>query len=139
MLEIISTITEEFDWAELSSLFASVGWGRRCPERLSSAFHRSHHCCFIYANKTLIGCGRSVDDQEFYSLLVDIIVHPDYQHQGIGSKILTQLTQALDNIPWVILSSEVGSEDFYKKNQFKKMKYGYMLEKNVGQSKYVEC
>ena len=90
----------------------------------------------MYLNDKLIGCGRSIDDQAFYSLIVDIIVHPDHQNQGIGSIILNKLTESLHDLPWVILSAEVGTEGFYKKNQFKKMKLAYMLQKRDGQEKY---
>ena len=135
-IEIKSTFSNDIDCLSLSNLFYSVGWGRRCPEKLARAFSQSNSCCFVYLNDKLIGCGRSIDDQEFYSLLVDIIVHPDHQNQGIGSIILNQLTESLHDLPWVILSAEVGTEGFYKKNQFKKMKLAYMLQKRDGQEKY---
>lgn len=138
-MEVKSILSKDFDWLSLSNLFDSVGWGKRNPQKLKRAFEQSNNICFVYQNKELIGCGRSIDDQEFYSLLVDIIVHPHHQQQGVDSIILKQLTESLKEIPWVILSSEIGTEDFYKKSNFKKMKYGYMLQKNESQEKYINA
>ncbi|GAE37680.1 hypothetical protein JCM9157_4998 [Halalkalibacter akibai JCM 9157] len=49
-----------------------------------------------------------------------MIVHPEYQKKGIGSKILTLLTDKCkeSGIKWVQLSCARGKIDFYKKFDF---------------------
>jgi GNAT superfamily N-acetyltransferase len=64
--------------------------------------------------------GRLIGDGTYY-LVVDIIVQPEYQGKGIGSKILDSITKYVeDNTPIggrssVQLIAEPGKEGFYEK------------------------
>jgi len=39
-------------------------------------------------HKALIGCVRLLTDGYFFSTITEILVHPNYQNQGIGSKLM---------------------------------------------------
>lgn len=131
---ILNEIPVDFDWVELSLLFEKVGWGKRQPERVEKAFKASGHCCFVFHNTQLLGCGRSINDGEWYSLIVDVIVDPRFQGRGIGSQIMKTLVSDTSDLNWVILASEVGKEQFYIKQGFQKMKFGYMYPKSTFQA-----
>lgn len=133
-LNIISDIPSDFDWNELSQLFEKVGWGKREPDRLENAFKVSGNLCLAFQDMKLVGCGRSINDGEWYSIIVDVIVDPDLQGIGIGTSIMKTLISSTDDLNWVILASEVGKEQFYEKLGFQKMKLGYMLPKSEFQA-----
>jgi ribosomal protein S18 acetylase RimI-like enzyme len=82
-------------WIEAASLFTAVGWGAREPEHLREAFARSTFKCFAFDDAKLVGFGRTIDDGRYYATLVDRIVHLDYQRQGIGSQIMQNLQNAM--------------------------------------------
>lgn len=114
----------------MSKLFEKGSWGKRDSQRLKKAFKSSGNVCFAFSNSKLIGCGRSVNDEEWYSLIVDVIVDPEFQRKGIGSLIMKSLISDTQDLSWVILASEVDKEKFYEKLGFHKMKFGYMLPKS---------
>ena len=65
--------------------------GNRNPEDIKSAFERSSFVRFAYSNNILVGFGRTVDDGKYYALIVDLVIHPDFQNQDIGTNILVFL------------------------------------------------
>ena len=68
--------------------------------------------------------GRLIGDSIYY-IIVDVIVEPDYQRKGIGSKIIKMLIDYVDKETTVgsrssiQLISEKGKENFYKQLGFK--------------------
>lgn len=71
-----------------------------------------------------VGMGRLIGDGMYY-MIVDVVVQPDYQKQGIGSKIVKMLIAYVDaGIPAggrssIQLTAEKGKETFYEKMGFK--------------------
>ena len=83
-----SKVSENFDWKVLSRLFEKVGWGLRCLKKLERAFSRSSNVRIAFLDDGLVGCARSIDDGEWYSLLVDVIVDPDHQMSEVGRAVI---------------------------------------------------
>ncbi|MBY7145010.1 GNAT family N-acetyltransferase [Virgibacillus sp. NKC19-3] len=51
----------------------------------------------IYDNKTLIGMGRVIGDGGAFFQVVDIVVKPSYQGQGLGKMVMKEITGYLDH------------------------------------------
>lgn len=67
-----------------------------------------------YDDKMLVGCLRIVSDGYYFGTITELLVLPEYQKQGIGSKLL-QL--AKDNTPTMLyFGAQPGAEEFYEKN-----------------------
>ncbi|MED1425669.1 GNAT family N-acetyltransferase, partial [Bacillus altitudinis] len=47
-------------------------------------------------NNQIIGMGRIVGDGAIYFYIQDIVVHPEYQKNGIGKKIMNTLVEYLN-------------------------------------------
>ena len=79
---------------------------------------------YCYVNDKTIAVGRLLGDGMYY-LIVDVMVLPEYQHQGIGSKIIDMLVNyVVTETPIgaresIQLIAEKGKEDFYLKKGFK--------------------
>ena len=63
---------------------------------LRHAFQTSTYVRIAYDNEKIVGFGRTVDDGQYYALIVDLLVDPEYQRKGIGSTILKELGKDLD-------------------------------------------
>ena len=71
-----------------------------------------------YENEALIGCLRILTDGYYFGTITELLVLPEYQKQGVGSKLL-QL--AKDNTPTMLyFGAQPGIEKFYEKNGCKK-------------------
>ena len=76
-----------------------------------------------YDNEVLIGCLRILTDGYYFGTITELLVLPEYQKQGVGSKLL-QL--AKDNTPTMLyFGAQPGIEKFYEKNGCKRSLQSY--------------
>ena len=80
-----------------------------------------------YDGNVLVGCLRILSDGYYFGTITELLVLPQYQKQGIGSKLL-QL--AKDNTPTMLyFGSQPEAEKFYEKNGCQKSLQSYVIEK----------
>ena len=80
-----------------------------------------------YDGEKLVGCLRILSDGYFFGTITELLVLPEYQKQGIGSRLLRL---ARENTPTMLyFGSQPGMEAFYEKNGCQKSLQSYMIEK----------
>ena len=80
-----------------------------------------------YDGNVLVRCLRILSDGYYFGTITELLVLPEYQQQGIGSKLL-QL--AKDNTPTMLyFGAQPGIEAFYEKNGCQKSLQSYVIEK----------
>jgi len=109
----------ELVWA----LFQTTGWYASVPvtpEELILAVSNSWFWIAVYDAERLVGFGRIVTDEVLHAMIYDLIVHPDYQMRGIGSRILERLVdQCLRlGIRDIQLFCARGKRAYYEKRGF---------------------
>lgn len=81
-----------------------------------------------YDKDRLVGCLRILTDGYYFGTITELLVLPEYQKRGIGSKLLEL---AKENTPTMLyFGSQKGIEKFYEKNGCKKSLQSYIIEKN---------
>lgn len=111
-------------YQEYISLRNSVGWNNFAEEQVSRAIGNSLYVISVVDNNRTIAMGRLIGDGIYY-LIVDLVVNPEFQGKGIGSKIIDMLLKYVDNRTpiggrsSVQLIAEQGKEAFYIKKGFK--------------------
>ena len=102
----------------------SVDWLNFSEQQAQKALNRSLYTVIAVENNQTIGMGRLIGDGLYY-LIVDIIVHPAYQKNGVGSQIINMIIKYVDDETPVggrssiQLIAEKGKETFYRKMGFK--------------------
>jgi len=76
----------------------------------------------------LIGIARSLTDFWNVAYLADLAVHLDYQHQGIGKKLIEQTKEALKPTCSIVLLSAPKANEYYPKVGFKANPRGWAME-----------
>lgn len=95
-------------------------------ERTKSALSKTLNIT-AYDQKELVGCLRILSDGYYFGTITELLVLPQYQKQGVGSKLL-QL--AKDNTPTMLyFGSQPDVEKFYEKNGCQKSLQSYMIKK----------
>lgn len=80
-----------------------------------------------YDNNVLVGCLRILSDGYYFGTITELLVLPEYQKHGVGSKLL-QL--AKESTPTMLyFGSQPGVEGFYEKNGCQKSLQSYIIEK----------
>lgn len=81
-----------------------------------------------YDKDKLVGCLRILTDGYYFGTITELLVLPEYQKLGIGSKLLTL---AKENTPTMLyFGSQPGIEKFYENNGCKKSLQSYIIEKD---------
>lgn len=77
------------DLDALASLYSSVQWAHADnPESLQKAVSQSGWVVTAWHEDNLVGLARVLTDGVFVAYFQEMLVHPDYQHQGVGKELL---------------------------------------------------
>jgi ribosomal protein S18 acetylase RimI-like enzyme len=106
-------------------LFQTTGWNEEYNfsiQDLTKAIQKSWYSTSLYDSNKLIGFGRVIADGVHHALIVDLIIHPDYQNMGLGSRLLDRLIcRCKDNkIRDIQLFAAKDKYEFYEKFGFEK-------------------
>jgi len=109
-------------------LFQTTGWNdgedgyKFTKQELEKAINNSWYSVSIFDERKLIGFGRIIGDGVHHSLIVDLIIHPNYQGNGFGSQLLEKLIKKckINNIRDVQLFAAKDRFEFYEKFGFEK-------------------
>ena len=126
MIELNSLTMEEY-----YDLVNILGWKAPSKRLLKISLENGINVKYILDGKT-IGIARYVSDGGYAGLIMDVIVHPDYQGNGYGTELLQYLTNYLksnlqENEELMIqLLSAPGKQHFYSK-------FGFKVKKEVAE------
>lgn len=108
---------------QLHALFFAVGWSGTdeyiAPEMLQNFnknFINSTLVFSAWADGRLVGCVRVLSDQMFRSIIYDLAVLPEFQHQGIGSELVRKCLKTFPNSEWLVQTETAAG--FYEKMGF---------------------
>lgn len=110
-------------YGEYCELRESVGWLLFSKEQTQKALTNSLYTVIAVKDSQTVGMGRLIGDGMYY-MIVDIVVQPSYQKQGIGNKIINMILEFVDKeTPTggrssIQLIAEKGKETFYEKIGF---------------------
>ena len=104
-------------------LYEAVGWTNYTtkPEMLEVAYKNSLHIlAALNEEEKLVGVLRAVGDGASILFIQDILVYPEYQHQGIGTKLLQLSLEKYKNVYQIQLATDDSTKtvSFYESNGF---------------------
>ena len=118
------TYANEISIEDYTALRASAGWLALSPAQIKKALA---HSAFLVAAKDgprTVGMTRLMSDGGYFAVVLDVVVLPEYQGQGIGRGMMTRAVAHLQNSlrpgehSYTILTSAPGKEGFYEKMGF---------------------
>ena len=109
-------------------LFQTTGWNDGddgycfTKQDLEIAIKNSWYAISIFDEKKLIGFGRVISDGVHHALIVDLIIHPNFQGKNLGSQLLERLVKRCkaNDIRDVQLFAAKDKFGFYEKFGFEK-------------------
>ena len=82
---------------EFLEMVESVGWKSYTREQIEKALQNTMYMVKATVNGKLAGIGRVVGDYSIVCILTDICVKPEFQCQGIGLKITSELKKLIED------------------------------------------
>ena len=109
--------------AAFFKLFETTGWNEKyqaSAEELANAIAASWAVLSAYVEDELVGFGRVLCDGSMHALILDLIVDPRHQRQGIGSELLSRLVARCQQagVRDIQLFSARGKAPFYERHGF---------------------
>ncbi|MGN6714217.1 GNAT family N-acetyltransferase [Anaerocolumna jejuensis] len=104
---------------ELVNLYKDAGWSNYTKDTalLVNAYKNSLFVLAVWDNSKLIGIIRVVGDGYSILYIQDLLVLKEYQHMGIGSRLLKEVMDKYKNVYQTVLLSdnEPKTKAFYQK------------------------
>jgi ribosomal protein S18 acetylase RimI-like enzyme len=108
---------------EFAAVTAAVGFKPHAPESIAIGLRNSFCVVCAVAGERVVGLGRIVGDGAHHFYMTGIMVIPEYQRQGIGSRIVEALLNRVQQIRFPNALIEAlplpGLEAFYSRFGFK--------------------
>ncbi len=119
-------IVKELNTDEVVALYKGAGWWSEENDKvdfLDDLIKNSYCFAAAYLEGKLIGMGRAISDAVSDAYIQDVTILPEYRGKGIGSMIIEKIVKHLkqNNIHWIGLIGEPGTESFYKRLGFRLM------------------
>ena len=126
------TYTDEkrFTQQVVQDLFLSVGWvSGNYPSRLYKALLGSSTVLTAWDCDRLVGLVRLLDDSELVAYMHYVLVHPDYQGQGIAGTLVEMAKEKYKDYLYIeIMPEESKNAAFYEKHGFQRMSDGVAMQ-----------
>lgn len=106
---------------DLQKLYLSVGWDVYVKNNEDMTVLLKNACYFvtIWDHDQLVGLTRVISDDHSIAYVQDILIDPDYQGNGIGSKLLNMIKERFNHVRQVVLMTDTSEKtiNFYEKNE----------------------
>lgn len=103
---------------ELRNLYQSVGWTSYTQDStiLEKTLEGSRHYIIARSEGRLVGLVRSVGDGVFIAYIQDLLVHPDYHRQGIGTQLMGLIFEEVSYAKQILLTTDDddSTKEFYE-------------------------
>lgn len=118
----------EINVKELNELLMTMGWGINPIEKLETSLNLSWG--WITArdeSNKLVGFVQILSDGIKHAYILRLLVHKEYQGKGIGTKIIDNMMEMLDEKKLnPILITKPAEESFYSKFGFSRSSNGFI-------------
>ncbi len=124
------TEEKKFTQEQVQELFLSVNWiSGNYPERLYKALMNSSTVLTVWDDEKLVGLTWVLDDSEMLAQIHYVLVHPDYQGQGIAGKMMEYVKEKYKDFFYIdVMPEDKMNVPFYVKQGFKVMEDGAALQ-----------
>jgi 8-oxo-dGTP pyrophosphatase MutT (NUDIX family)/GNAT superfamily N-acetyltransferase len=101
-----------------------VGWGMIPEKQAQAGLNNSDYVIVAKVGDRTVGMSRVLTDGGCVALILDVVVHPDYQGKGIGRTLMQSVMNFINNrieqgeVSHICLMAAKGKEEFYKKFGF---------------------
>lgn len=134
-MKLTESTNKDLTGEQINALRLSVGWcTKRSEEKWREILDKSSFVYSVFDKDKLVGMGRIVEDGVM-CMFYDILVHKDYQNQGIGKMIMNNLLAFTEDKKFssISLFADPDNKDFlipfYNKFGFQLFETGMRFKK----------
>lgn len=124
-------VNESVTVAEVIEVYRDAGLPRPVddPARIEKMFAGSQIVVTARDGRTLVGVARSLADGAWNCYLADLAVRREYQHGGIGRRLVELTRETAGAGSMLLLLSVPEAMDYYPKIGLERIDYGFILKR----------
>jgi ribosomal protein S18 acetylase RimI-like enzyme len=124
-------INDPLEEAAIIEVFRSSGIIRPIQdiERIKTMFQNSNLVVSAWVSNELIGISRALTDFAYCCYLSDLAVKKEYQHGGIGKRLVEITKETIGDKVTLILLSAPEAMDYYPKIGLEKVENGFIIKR----------
>ncbi|WP_221798436.1 GNAT family N-acetyltransferase [Oceanobacter mangrovi] len=120
-MNLLISLQDQVAEAEILELYRANGWSSADkPELLIPALNNSHSLVTARLDGKLVGVGNAISDGYLVVYYPHMLVHPDYQGQGIGRRMMAAMQERYKNFHQQMLTADGDAIEFYKSVGFER-------------------
>ena len=120
-MPITISTTRDIPPEKILNLYKANQWSAaNKPTELYKALLNAHSLVTAWDDDLLVGLGNAISDGHLVVYYPHLLVHPDYQGQGIGQMIVEKFQEKYRHFHMQMLVADEKAIDFYKKMGFKR-------------------
>ena len=118
-MKTVIKLNDNIEQSEVVALYEANGWtSADKPEQLLKALRGSHSLVTARIDSKLVGIGNAISDGHLVVYYPHLLVHPNYQGQGIGSAMMRSLQSRYSDFHQQILTADGKAIEFYEQLGF---------------------
>lgn len=115
------SLTDSISEDEVVEIYQRNEWSSaEKPAQLMAALRNSHSLVTARQEGRLVGLGNALSDGHLVVYYPHMLVHPDYQGQGIGRLLMEAMMDRYSGLHQQMLTADGEAIEFYKKLGFER-------------------
>ncbi|MBC8345500.1 MAG: GNAT family N-acetyltransferase [Candidatus Marinimicrobia bacterium] len=120
-MKIKISLQDKIQEDEVLALYRANDWSSaEKPIELMAALRNSHSLVTARITEKLVGLGNAISDSHLVVYYPHLLVHPNFQGQGIGRKMMDALQTVYFEFHQQMLTADGKAIDFYEKLGFER-------------------
>lgn len=121
MSKIVVSLSDRIETDEVIGIYRANGWSSaEKPVELLAALRHSHSLATARIGGRLVGLGNAISDGHLVVYYPHLLVHPDFQGQGIGKQLMEAMQGRYGGFHQQMLTADGKAIEFYKKMGFER-------------------
>ena len=114
-MNVVVSASDAIETDEVIDLYRANGWSSADrPVELLAALRNSHSLVTARVDQRLVGVGNAISDGHLVVYFPHLLVHPDFQHRGIGNQMMLALLQRYAGFHQKVLTADGKAIAFYQ-------------------------
>ena len=115
VMNVVVSGSDAINTDEVIHLYQANGWSSaERPTELLAALRNSHSLVTARVEQKLVGIGNAISDGHLVVYFPHMLVHPQFQGHGIGTKMMLALLDRYAGFHQQVLTADGRAIDFYK-------------------------
>ncbi len=115
IMDVVTCLDDHLEHAEVLEIYRANAWSSaEKPEELLAALQNSHSLVTARVHGRLVGLVNAISDGHLVVYYPHMLVHPEFQRQGIGRKLMTVILNRYAGFHQHVLTADGDAVRFYE-------------------------